>query len=388
MLFFDALAKITPGNDSPGDPCEMGGEVMGTCVEVGACLRERGVFQRSGNVKLCRGQQGQIYICCRKPHLIAEELCDAWSHYWRGSDGRCEVDHPLIIGGTEANVGEFPHMALLGRKYKNNPINYNCGGTLISPHFVLTAAHCLVNFEETVSYWIKLGEHDLEHDASNDLIKLLKGVVPPSLYRANDLVADRTPDTVPVEQVILVDEVFLYPSYNFFLNYHDIALVRLVEPAKLTPRVLPACLPFQYPENDYLGEKPTVVGWGHTSGIREMSRTLQKVKVPVVDRLKCSVTKNNNDNTPLGITEDMLCAGEHGRDSCGGDSGGPLTIQVPRDGTTCEHTVVGVVSFGIGSGFSPCGALGVYGRVSSYLDWITGYIAPNGTDYQSDSIKH
>lgn len=47
-----------------------------------------------------------------------------------------------------------------------------------------------------------------------------------------------------------------------------------------------------------------------------------------------------------------------------------------RFGSLCEYTVVGVVSFGIGAN-SPCGLLGVYTRVSSYLDWITGYIAPN-----------
>lgn len=64
-----------------------------------------------------------------------------------------------------------------------------------------------------------------------------------------------------------------------------------------------------------------------------------------------------------------------------GDSGGPLSVQAPRqeDATICEHTVAGVVSFGVGTGAAPCGRLGVYIRVSSYLDWITGYIAPGTT---------
>lgn len=62
-----------------------------------------------------------------------------------------------------------------------------------------------------------------------------------------------------------------------------------------------------------------------------------------------------------------------------GDSGGPLTEQVPVGGVACEHTVVGVVSFGVGHGYSLCGRLGVYTRVTSYLDWVTGIIAPNST---------
>lgn len=54
-----------------------------------------------------------------------------------------------------------------------------------------------------------------------------------------------------------------------------------------------------------------------------------------------------------------------------GDSGGPLIDQKERNRAMCEHTVEGLVSFGRG-----CGELGVYTRVSSYLDWITGYVAP------------
>ena len=58
--------------------------------------------------------------------------------------------------------------------------------------------------------------------------------------------------------------------------------------------------------------------------------------------------KNNNcrnytDDYSYSITEDMLCAGSPGKDSCGGDSGGPLTVK-----ESGQHTLAGVVSWGRG----------------------------------------
>lgn len=53
---------------------------------------------------------------------------------------------PLIIGGENATAGEFPHMALLGYTTANGKISWECGGSLISEKFVLTAGHCLDDF--------------------------------------------------------------------------------------------------------------------------------------------------------------------------------------------------------------------------------------------------
>ncbi|KAK8376413.1 hypothetical protein O3P69_009808 [Scylla paramamosain] len=308
--------------------------------------------------------------CC-----VSAEVCEAWAGYWRDENGNCATETPLIVGGQEANIGEFPNAVLIGSKYKNEGIRYECGGSLISPYHVLTAAHCVFVHSPHLTYWAKFGEHDTSHDGTSDFTPVLRGHIPSSLYRAAEL-QERTltarsntsfsgdptstppgPEMTSVEQVIEME----------------------FKEVKFTRRVLPACLPLD-PTDDYQNKRLTVVGWGHTaSGMQEMSSTLQKVEIPVVDLLTCFSKVVNPYSIPMGITKDMLCAGELGKDSCQGDSGGPLMDRVAVRGATCEHTVVGVVSFGVGAGRSRCGRLGVYARVSSYLDWITGIIAPNST---------
>ncbi|XP_071535006.1 phenoloxidase-activating factor 1-like [Panulirus ornatus] len=403
LAFTQGLAEVRYGDGLPGEECLMGGGVVGYCEEISSCLRTRGVVKREGVVQLCGARDHTVYVCCRRPDLVVRELCDAWSHYWRGSEGRCVVEKPLIVGGEDANLGEFPHTVFLGSKRWDDQVNYFCGGTLISPYHVLTAAHCVFGYREGTTYWAKLGEHDRFHSASGESIEVIHGPIPSSLYGAAELQANQPLTTTtttttttattttttttttaepaqmaPVEQEIEVVDVQVYPHYPLRFYYHDVAVVRLKTPAKLTKRVLPACLP-QDPYDDHQGKYLTVTGWGHTTGSQEMSRILQKVTVPVVDGLTCNYLLKNSYSVPMGITRDMLCAGDRAKDSCGGDSGGPLTGQVPRNGTRCEHTVLGVVSFGVGHVHSRCGLVGVYARVTSYLDWITGLIAPESS---------
>ncbi|KAB7505783.1 Clotting factor B [Armadillidium nasatum] len=120
----------------------------------------------------------------------------------------------------------------------------------------------------------------------------------------------------------------------------------------------------------------TVAGWGQTMfHSRSLSPTLRMLEVPVIPSIKCSKSIYNISPflIPHGILKSQICAGDNDKSFCSGDSGGPLVLQV-REKTShdlCEHTVAGIVSFGPG-----CEKLNVYTRVSSYLDWITGYIAP------------
>lgn len=78
---------------------------------------------------------------------------------------QCGATQGLIVGGENAKPGEFPHMAALGYPYLNG-IKYQCGGTLISDRYVLTAAHCRLTNNLKPSL-VRLGDHNLRTKEAN-----------------------------------------------------------------------------------------------------------------------------------------------------------------------------------------------------------------------------
>ncbi|KAF2360226.1 Serine proteases trypsin domain [Trinorchestia longiramus] len=115
----------------------------------------------------------------------------------------------------------------------------------------------------------------------------------------------------------------------------------------------------QFPRNKL---RCVVLGWGQTALFGPGSDVLRHAKVPILSASKCEEV-----HTALNMTENMLCAGDldASKDTCKGDSGGPLLCEDRKDGEKVHWVVVGVTSFGVG-----CGQLGVYTNVHRYTDWI------------------
>ncbi|XP_031627884.1 serine protease persephone-like [Contarinia nasturtii] len=252
-----------------------------------------------------------------------------------------------ILGGIPTYRGEFPWMAALGYRSKSD-INFDCGGSLISDNFVLTAAHCAPPRRQP------------------QLVRLGKV----TLFTNDD---DGQPFDVDIQEIIR------HPDYKSSTKKNDIALVRLAQRIQFTENIRPACL-----RTDLTDIRPEiemlVTGWGTTSSERTVRPSiLLKTNVTSMPLQLCNTTLlnyNRDANQPSlreGLSQSQCCAFDPmaRNDACQGDSGGPLQI-FPHSSNIAS--VVGVVSFGISCGTT---LPGVYTRVAYYLQWIESIVWPN-----------
>ncbi|XP_041979584.1 serine protease persephone-like [Aricia agestis] len=244
-----------------------------------------------------------------------------------------------IVGGSVASPGEFPHMAALAYKREEGYL-FQCGGSLISESFILSAAHCVDTLDMIKPEFARLGTVLLGSRDFND-----------------------TTDT-------RVTDIYLFPEYKRISKYHDLALLRLEKPVRFTEDLSPICLytSISDPEIPLM-----VTGWGRTDFKRDDgSEVLLKARISAVAVSKCREHYDAYRRLPDGVIPAQICAGDQNglKDSCQGDSGGPLQVLNSDDS---RYRLVGITSFGRGCG-SP--VPGVYTRVAHYLDWIETNVWP------------
>ncbi|XP_063908413.1 serine protease easter-like [Zophobas morio] len=341
------------------DPCQTPGGLNGDCKPITDCPPLVAVYNKrpltSENANFLRthncGFQGSMpKVCC--PLVSAtlgstDLLPETCGHF----------TEPKIVGGEKTGIDEFPWMALLEYKRSNGSKYFNCGGALISKRYVLTAAHCI----NRILTGVRLGEHDITTERDCVKTELGEDCAPP-------------PIDIPVEDTV-VHEGYVKDDTN---QYNDIALLRLAREVSVTDYVRPICLPTKDEEfsKSYVGEKLHVAGWGMTDNTKMSTSSVKlKVKLPVRESSYCENTFRRY-NFKLTLKDIQLCAGgEKGKDSCKGDSGGPLmTVRLDKL-KAIQWYAVGVVSFGA----QPCAMEnwgGVYTRVSKFVPWIKSKLRP------------
>lgn len=257
---------------------------------------------------------------------------------------------PRIFGGEEANAADWPWMTALRIAFNDNTNGF-CGGQLISPDWVLTAAHCLV-----------------KEGSGSDPVFASRAAL---YYQAPTFPGGIFPQESNSDEISNL--MIIHGHFNFqnLLQGHDIALI----PVELAPPIA------RYPDLADLAlvqaleaapaldrdDRMTALGWGETAPSSGISETLQLVTLDYIRRATCG-------NFWFSAETDLLvCAGEPnppfdaelGQDTCRGDSGGPLLT-----GTADEPVIVGLTSFGSSQG---CGLANVpsgYTSTADMVGWI------------------
>lgn len=246
---------------------------------------------------------------------------------------------PRISGEEKAGSAEFPWMVMVLKKMSSSEFyDYQCGGSLIHPSAVLTAAHCVLNIKPKFLY-IRAGEWDMAN--TNEILP----------HQDRDI------------QSVVIHREFYKPT---LLN--DIAVLILKTPVDLAENVNTVCLP--PPNYSFDKERCLVSGWGKDSLSREsrFQTVLKKLELPIIPIKLCQMMFRN---TILGkyfrLHKSFICAGaEIGRDTCKGDGGSPLVCKI--SGTSNSYYQAGIVSWGIGCKES--NIPGAYVNVARFRDWI------------------
>ncbi|XP_075985989.1 complement factor D-like [Anticarsia gemmatalis] len=365
-----------------GSPCEWNG-VPGRCVSVHRCPSATFHIRDKKFPAICAFDHKTPIICCTDCELVnntrqvlyydtrlgplyktgqkAKDVCLKYLHElnypckrrfseilsWKFKYDAMNCTTPqrriedvmTTEGGVDAYREQFPHMALLGFGEDIENAEWICGGSVISERFILTAGHCGSSPTKGKVKYVALG--------------ILKRTDPPEMWHKYHL-----------------SRIVYHPLYKPPSKYHDIALLETDVPMPLGWQIRPACLH----REDEMINYADATGWGKLGRRGELADTLQTVALKKFSDDDCSSHYPEHRLLVYGYDNNtQMCFGDKDerRDTCEGDSGGPLQSTWFRQ---CMYTIVGVTSTG-----RQCGVdhvPGLYTRVAYYIPWIESVVWP------------
>ncbi|XP_045501892.1 chymotrypsin-2-like [Colias croceus] len=231
-----------------------------------------------------------------------------------------------IIGGEDASDGAFPYQVSLRSIYKKE--NHFCGGSIIRPTWVLSAAHCTQRIRPT-SIIVVVGSNLISSGGT----------------------------------VYNVTKIINHEDYNPGTISDDISLLKIAGEISFNSKVALIALPDEptQPNTDSV-----LTGWGAFNNARTKPDKLQVLYVQIIPVQECKeVLEKQYRKYPVSTKNNVCTLKERGKGACFGDSGGPLAA---------NNKLIGVVSWG-----SPCanGLPDVFSGVFAYRNWILTNIANN-----------
>merc|ERR1711892_799070 len=296
---------------------------------------------------------GFLDVCCKDPDFIPPPPPKI--KYAPKCGRRNQNGLGVRIQGfteSESQFGEWPHMcAILHEKpieqeggYGGEPqtVNlYQCGGSLIAPGVILTAAHCVDNFVSSLDQLkVRCGEWDTQNETEP--------------YPHQDR---------------YVQVMKIHPEFNAKNLHNDFAVLFTTLEFDLSSHIDTVCIPG--PEEDNVNKTDCyATGWGKDRfGSRgEYQVVLKEIDLPLVENEQCQdLLRKTKLGDKFKLDDSFLCAGGvNGKDTCHGVGGSPLVCKSKSDPETFIQS--GIVSWGVGCGED--GTPGVYASVAKAACWI------------------
>ncbi|CAF1114670.1 unnamed protein product [Brachionus calyciflorus] len=230
-----------------------------------------------------------------------------------------------IVNGQVALNNSWPWMVAM--MIDNS---FTCGGSIIAPDWILTAAHCVEDVKDIRKYKFIYGTNNLN-------------------------------DPQTESNTAFASKIYMHPDYFSTVIYNDIALIKLTKKIKFSKKVKPICLPNTVKLDEIEKKIVVATGWGMTNWTADVSKLLLQASLVIKNNKSeegCDYSRYNN-YCALGLSNDS--------NICQGDSGGPL--QYFKNG---KWFVYGLSSFTTSNEKVSCinTELSYFTTVPFYLEWI------------------
>jgi len=257
--------------------------------------------------------------------LLNNLVCSSPDTKDSNADGK-DIIRPRILNGVDAEQGRYDYMVSL----TDADDRHLCGGTLIAPDIILTAAHCYPFVKKA-----QIGRYDTSNNNENF-------------------------ETISFKSSIR------HPDYDSRRLKNDFMIIWLESPSLYSPISGLQIDKDQSAIPSFL----KVIGWGIvTKDANSYFGPLQEAEFKYLDNERCEKSCGRIDGQIACykglITNSMMCANDPISDACSGDSGSPLFI---KGKSQKEDVQVGIASWGFGCGLPDFP--GVYARISTGFDWI------------------